>query len=310
MNLWCGLFLGTLVFAIAKGEPPRHLVACEQSQHRVVVLDTEADGSKPEAIVWQWTARDDEGVDEAHHGWFSHPSDAKPASGGRILTVASGGGVAVLSIEKWEVLRYGRAGSNPHSVVELPGGFLLTASSTDNLLRLFPPGEEKLLEGVQDLELVDAHGLVWDAARTCVWALGGKQMKRLRFDRDAGSLADRETIALPVTDRSRRHARHGGHDLVWDPMRKRLVLSDMDDLWSFDPESGEFEALVPGPVPKVKSLAPDADRARFWMLQASEQWWSDTVRDLDGRERWRMPGARFYKVRWIRFQSGNSMRTK
>lgn len=280
-------------------EPPL-ILACEQSEHRLVMLDPEADWAEASAVVWEWRADRDPGVAAEHRRWFRHPSDAKGGDGSELLTVASGGGVAVIDRRSGGVTAYGRAGSNPHSVVRLPGGYLLTASSTDNLLRLFPPPAGKRLEGVQDLELQDAHGLVWDAGRDCVWALGGKRMKRLAFERGEKRLEVSATIELPVTERSRRHERHGGHDLVWDAAGKRLLLSDMDDLWSFDPETGGFALLRKGPVAHVKSLSPPLRKGDpLLVMQASEQWWSDRVRSLDGAWSRRMPGARFYKARWV-----------
>ncbi len=293
------LFVAGLV---GSAEPRRAVLACEQARARVVILDPEIDWGDAGALLWEWKAAEDPVIPEAHRKWFSHPSDAKPAEGGRVLTVASGGGVAVLSIEKREVIAYGRAGSNPHSVAELPGGYLLTASSTDDTLQLFPPAENGCLKGVQDLGLIDAHGLVWDEERGGVWALGGKRMKFLEFDRKGGRLEETKRMDLPVTERSRAYPRHGGHDLVWDADGRNLLLSDMDDLWRFDPKDGTFASLVSGPMTKVKSLAPDAGRRRFLLMQASENWWADTVRSLEGGRSWTLPGARFYKARWIDFQ--------
>lgn len=72
--------------------------------------------------------------------------------------------------------------NNPHAIEILPSGNIIVASSTGNALRLFYTSA--LLDGVKpsairsrDVELVGAHGVLWDPEYACVWALGDRELK-------------------------------------------------------------------------------------------------------------------------------------
>ena len=83
---------------IAKRLPP--ILACDQSQQRIVLLESNSDWSDKSSIIWQWSANTDKGIDAKHRKWFRNPTDAKPvATKNQIITVASGGAVALVDFK-------------------------------------------------------------------------------------------------------------------------------------------------------------------------------------------------------------------
>lgn len=288
--------------------PP--ILACEQAQHRIVLLDANKDWNNEAAILWQWSASTDRRIADEHKAWFSHPSDAKCiATNQQVLTVASGGGMALVDVKTRQVVGYGYAGNNPHSATLLPDGRIVTASSTGDLVQLFERQTDKqpVFQVIQKLEMTDAHGVVWDESRRCIWAMGGKQIKRFDYDREKPALTLVKTINLPETE----HPRFGGHDLVLQAADDTLWLSDMEHLWSFDPKTGKFAPLPPHRMEHVKSISRLTDPELTIVMQATTEWWSDTIRSLDGMWKRTLPDAKFYKARWwIRKSDLTTLRTE
>ena len=109
------------------------IVLCEQSVHRVAILDLEK-----KKIVWEWLPGQSASIKKEHVSWFTNPSDAKPVYGGQaILMNASGGGVALIRLADKKVLFYAFAGGNTHSAELLPDGNIVAASSTGNFMTVF-----------------------------------------------------------------------------------------------------------------------------------------------------------------------------
>lgn len=277
------------------------ILACEQAQARIVLLDARADWSDDDAIVWQWQASHDAHIAPEHHSWFSNPSDAKWIDRGqRVLTVASGGGMAVIDSKSAEIVGYGYVGGNPHSATQLPDGRIVTVSSTGDLVQLFEYQQDASpkYQVIQTLILTDAHGVVWDDAHGCIWALGGKQIKRFDYNFEQSSLTHATTIDLPINEKTLQQPRHGGHDLSWDMTGEKLALSDTDNLWTFDPQSHAFAPLAPHHLRHVKSISHLPHSPHPIVMQATTEWWSDTIRSTDGTWEKTLPDAKFYKARW------------
>lgn len=282
-----------------KSLPP--IIACEQAQQRIILLKSNTDWSTKSAIVWQWSANTDQGINPKHRTWFRNPTDAKcVVNGEQIITVASGGAVALVDFRTAKVIAYGYAGGSPHSTAFLPDGRIVTASSNGNLVQLFERKKDNKseLHAIQKITLSDAHGLVWDEERHCLWALGGKEIKRLAYDQKKVSLKVINTIHLPVTEDSIKYPRHGGHDLAWNKNNHKLLLSDSDNLWMFDPNTLIFTPLAPHKLKNVKSISQLPDSELTIVMRATTKWWSDSVASLDGSWKRTLPSARFYKARW------------
>jgi len=303
-----GIIFGAIALigqAQAPGATPQNtgpfILACEQAQARLVLLDSRADWNDDDAIVWQWQASHDAHIAPEHHSWFSNPSDAKGIDRGqRVLTVASGGGMAVVDFKSGEIVGYGYAGGNPHSATLLPDGRIVTVSSTGNLVQLFEYQQDSSpqYQVIQKLILTDAHGVVWDDSRGCVWALGGKQIKRFDYNFEQPGLTLATTINLPINKKTLLEPRHGGHDLTWDLPGEKLALSDTDNLWTFDPQSHMFAPLLPHDLRHVKSISHLPNPPHTIVMQATTEWWSDTIRSTDGTWEKTLPDAKFYKARW------------
>ncbi len=308
------MFLLPFIAALVLQLPhPYLIVAVEQAQARVVILDAETDWSLPQAVVWSWAAGADPAVNPAHVAWFNHPTDAKGYDDGRrMLVSASGGGVALIDVPSRSAIFYVHVGGNTHSIDLLPDGSIVSASSTGDSITLIRRTDDAVQDPAHpdrvDYPLSDAHGLHWDDARKLLWALGGKQMKAYALGKDdAGRpiLAELETIDLPDTPQSRRYPRHGGHDLSPVPGRDELFVTDMDHLWVFDCETRAFRPFEPlHEARSVKSIDQARADGPVLLMQATESWWSDTVIQLQPDGRRTLPGGRFYKARWWDFPLG------
>ncbi len=277
------------------------ILACEQASARIILIDAQADWNDDDAIVWQWQASNDAHIAPEHHSWFSNPSDAKYIGGDQhVLTVASGGGMAVIDTASGRIVGYGYVGGNPHSATLLPDGHIVTVSSTGDLVQLFEYQEDASpkYQVIQKLSLTDAHGVVWDDSRGCVWALGGKQIKRFDYDLEQSSLTLVTTLDLPINEKTLQQPRHGGHDLTWDLSGEKLALSDTDNLWTFDPQSHAFAPLPPHHLRHVKSISHLSQPPHTIVMQATTEWWSDTIRSADGTWEKTLPDVKFYKARW------------
>ncbi len=311
----CRLGLLILLVALAGCQSARHtglpsfgaialeapaILICEQASGRVVLMDSATDWSDPSAELWAWDPAQDPGLSDEQRGWFSHPSEAKPARAGtRVLVTASGGGVAVVDVFTGEAAFVAYAGGNPHSAALLPDGRLVTVSSTGERVTLFDPSAGR--EPVQTLPLVDAHGVEWDAGRRCVWAVSGKTLAQYGYTpgRDHPELLPLRAIGLPVTPESQKHPRYGGHDLTPIPGEDAYFVSDMDHLWRFDPRDLSFTPLPQRhAMASVKSISQLGGGGLIIVLQATQNWWAEGPITLDSTGRWALPGARIYKARW------------
>lgn len=316
--------------------PEGCVIACDQQGHRIIALDPERDWAEPESVLWTWQAAMAPELTQQQRDWFRNPTDAKRLPGGRtMLVTASGGAVAVLALDDPQPVFLAYGDHNPHSAELLPDGRIVAASSTPNLLLVFDPRE-----GVGWPErgwrkpFEDAHGVVWDAERERLWAIGLNELAAFRYHPEAdpfkggldggeidgpGLLERVETFELPAP---------GGHDLCFDAAGRLLLLTTNTTVEVFDPATREFAPFAPRhQVRAVKSVSERRPGGPWLLMAATERWWSDTVIVLsqehspvgDGEaeaarepvnavwqiepdevtERaWQRPDAMFYKLRW------------
>ena len=276
--------------------PAPLIIAAEQRSGQALLLRPDLDWNSPEALVWSWNPAESKEIAPEHRGWFGHLSDVKPVEGTRrLLTVASGGGVALVDLAQGSLLFYAYAGGNTHSAALLPDGKLVTASSTGNYLRLFTVPEEFTgPDQVQtaDYPLTDAHGVVWDAARQMLWALGGEELVGYSYT------PSREHPALKQVFRKELPPElTGGHDLYPIPGTRSLFITGTKGLGLFEPKTGTL--LLIQAVEHLKSVSLD-ETGRFLVQQPNESWWSDSLLYLNGSRPTvgTRSGARFYKARW------------
>ena len=186
------------------------------------------------------------------------------------------------------------AGGNTHSVELLPDGNLVSASSTGGYLRVFstdpavsrPPGNVRCAE----VALASAHGVAWDHRLGRLWAIGGDELVRYRYN------GNRQEPALQVDARFLLPNR-GGHDLFPMPGTRRLFLT-AGKAWTFDTQTGLFEPFSPVSQGDLKSISQREPGGPIIVMAATESWWSDTIRFVGPSGRKKMSQARFYKARW------------
>ena len=168
-----------LLFLLAVTAPARaqSLLACGWDE--VFVLEI-ADTPRK---VWRWKAADRPELPAEYRTKFRTTDECKPVAGNRILITASSDGAALVDRATGQTLWWGACG-NAHSAELLPGDRIVLACSlregTGNKLALFDvrePGREMFAT-----ELHSGHGVVWDAARSRLWALGEKELRAYRLE--------------------------------------------------------------------------------------------------------------------------------
>lgn len=263
------------------------IVAAEQAGRRFVVIDSAAD----DGYVWEWKPESDRPEVAKLAGRFGNPSDVRPKPDGKLLVICSGGGFAKIDVKTGKAEFAGVCGAaNPHSIEELPDGRVACASSDGNAVTIIDPREHPFGKGQPSkkvLALTSAHGVVWDAKRKSLWALGATEIVELEY--------------LPETMEAKVKSRHEfieagcgkwGHDLV---LRKDGTLSftTHDSVSSFDPRTGKFTVVETAPT--VKSISFGAKGEMRCVPKV--KWRTDTI--AVGEKRVTRAGARFYKARYL-----------
>lgn len=284
---------------LSQDQEKTSILICEQASKRIMLMDSEVDWASPDAVIWSWSPQDDPTLNDEQRSWFRNVDEAKPVlNGQQIVVTASSGGAALIDFESAQAIATVHIGGSPHSAELLPNGCVVVASSNGNKLSLWDPESGKIL---QTPELNDAHGVEWDHGRQCLWALGGKQLICYTYQADSANprLEPKLTLDLPVTEASKLHPRHGGHDLTPIPGEDAYFVSDMDHLWRFDCKSESFTPLDKRhEMASVKSISQLGKGGQILVLQATEKWYATGPRTIDGRRIWALPESRIYKARW------------
>ena len=276
----CGVF--AILLMCAQAQPPDALVLCAGS-NELSVRDA-ATGAK----LWRWSGADARGLEPDERRRFDHLDECKPLDGGkRILISASNSGCALLEYPSGRIV-WKASATNAHSLEMLPRDRIIVASSlSGDRLVLFD-----LKGGAQPVwktPLHSAHGVVWDAPRGALWALGFDELRRYTladWDTDHPSLVLKATHPLPAED---------GHDLRAVPSSSDLIVTTETGVFLFDRERGEFRrhpAL--GEKAKLKSvdIHPTTKRTVYGA-------WSAKVEFLDPAGALTLKDAHPYKTRWF-----------
>jgi hypothetical protein len=272
------------------------ILCCEQRSTRLLLLDANTDWSDPRAIRWSWSPDEADDIEPAHRPWFRYLTDGKRVLGGtHLITSASGGGIALIRMKDKRVVFYALADGNTHSIEILPDGNLVSASSTGNYLRVFStdPAAGRFPKNAKhtDTKLEDAHGVTWDHERQRLWAVGGVDLVRYRYN------GDRQNPALTEDARFKLPNRGGGHDLFPVPGTRRLFVTG-GWIWTFDTETEKFADFPSRLQHGVKSISQREPGGPTLLMVATESWWSDTLRFVNEDRKKQFPQARFYKARW------------
>ncbi len=279
--------------------PDKAYVLAEQADTAVVIVNAETN-----VDVWKWTPRS-AGLSDEQCEWFVNPSEVKPVYNGRyVLMTASGGAVALIRISDSKLMFYAKCGDfpNPHSAEILPDGNIVTAESRYGDICLFVTDTVKVLgEPIWAASLGNAHNVVWDRSRECLFLTGNSpdsgpvRTALFRFDyngdRENPSLVNMKQIYTFEND-------SGGHDLF-------PVYDGQDELW-LSTASAVYRVNVSDPdapvcekaysVSNIKSVCDGPDG--IIMLKPTEEWWAEGLVDESGQFLFYLPGTRIYKGRW------------
>jgi len=244
--------------------------------------------------LWSWRAKDWPEIPGALKETFNTTDECKPLNGGKqLLVCSSSGGCALLEMPSGKPLWWARV-TNAHSIEALPDGLIAVASSTGakgNRVVLF---DSKVPEKeLSSIPLRSGHGVVWDEARQCLWALGYQELL-------ACTLVSEPAPALEVKAKYK-VPDENGHDLRAVPGSPDLVLSSHAHVWRFDREKKAFRPdpdLKDRVETKCVDIHPDSGRVIVTQAQG-ENWWTDFVELRNPAGRIELPGERIYKARWF-----------
>ncbi len=281
-----------LTASLAAGE---RLVVCGWDE--IYQIDPAASrGGGKAAKLWSWRAKDRPEIPAALRPAFGTTDECKALDGGkRMLVCSSGGGCALLEMPSGRAVWWAKV-TNAHSIEALPGGLVAVASSTGatgNKVLLFDtrPPEKPLFE----TPLPSAHGLVWDATRECLWALGFKELLAYRLKTAAGTAPALEVKSRhPLPDED-------GHDLRPVPGSAELVLSTHAHVWRFDRDTLSFKAdpdLKESVKTKCVDIHPGTRRVAVVQAEGGN-WWGDTIEMHHPPGKITLEGERIYKARWF-----------
>lgn len=248
--------------------------------------------------TWVWRAADSPEIPADARTWFRTTDDCK-LYGDEILITSSSGGVALVSRED-KHCRFLAHVRNAHSACLLPDNRIAVASSVGGdevvIYRIVPGEIGKSAEPGDPIArhpLPSAHGVVWDAQRNRLWALGYDTLQLLELNDADGELGIRmeQEWNLP-TD--------GGHDLTDAQQGSLLLVTTESGVYHFDKSHSAFAPDAElGDAHDVKSIHEHPTTGRVVYHQANgENWWSDTIRFRDESHTIQLPGQRLYKVRW------------
>ena len=275
--------------------PAKAYVLAEQSKRAIVIRDTETGRN-----VWSWdpyTAC----VPSAHQDWFVNPSEVKPVFNKRyILMTASGGAVALIRISDHKLMFYANCGQNPHSAEILPDGNIVTAESKSGEINTFVVDTIKVLGmKANTVKLGNAHNVVWDKKRECIYATatiqaGTTALFRFKYNND-------NPASPKLTNQTRVYTfdkESGGHDLF--PVygeNDKLWLTAASAVYKFDVSTDTPTCEKVYAIPDIKSICNGPDG--ILMLKPTEEWWAEGLVNEKGEELFKMGGAKIYKGRWM-----------
>ena len=267
------------------------ILLCEQSVHRIAILDLEK-----KKMVWEWLPEQSANIKKEHVKWFTNPSDAKPVYGGKaILMNASGGGVALIRLEDKKVLFYAFAGGNTHSAELLPDGNIVAASSTGNFMTVFRTDTLQYPDVYSKQQpLPSGHNVVWDKKQNLLWSAAKDQLKTFtyNFNRMLPDVTIKDSIQLPGTD---------AHDLFPVYGQPALWLTNTTATYYFNVEKNQA-SKVPLPYQHVKSMSSGPSSLPTIFIHpdgAKGSWWTDEIYSTDGKVIYKERGLKIYKARWF-----------
>ena len=277
------LVVTVLIVADARAQS---LLLCGSKE--MFLIDAASAEKADNAKIWSWSGDDAEGLSDEERRGFNHLDECKPvADGSKVLVSASNGGCALVERPSGRVLWRAHV-TNAHSLELLPRNRVVVASSLggDHLV-IFDLARSGV--PLWKTPLHSAHGVVWEEASRCLWALGFDELRcyELRdWETDKPSLALKASYPLPTAN---------GHDLRAVPDSRDLIITSETSVQLFDRDKASFR---PHPLlaesKKIKSVDIHPTTKRIALSD-----WSAVLhlRSPDGQIL--LKTSRPYKARWL-----------
>ena len=265
------------------------ILVCGDS--KVLLVDyAKSKDSIPE-IIWNWDAHLAQDLPEEYRSRkFNSVDDCKAVNNGeQILVSSSSGAIAIVNRHDKKVVFYADV-PNAHSIELLPGNKIIAAASTHekgNKLMMFDIKNPD--EVVYSDSLYSAHGVVWDAKRESLFALGYDVLRKYKMENEV-KLGLVEEWKIPGIS---------GHDLQMAPDGNKLFITEHTGAWVFDLENKEFSKIDKFPdAENMKSINQNKS-GQFVYTVPEESWWTYHVRFHNPSGFLSFPEMRVYKARWF-----------
>ncbi len=158
---------------------------CDQLNSRIIICDLAVENwADDNAVVWEY---DHDNSGKENLGWIAGLKFRDcPYYGGRIMIYCYPDHARLVSMDtKKTLLETDYSGTNPHSAEVLPDGTVLVASTSDNWVGIYPPGQE---DASSTITFPSAHGVLWDPANQIVWVAGSQDLGAFRVVGSGSSL--------------------------------------------------------------------------------------------------------------------------
>ncbi len=254
------------------------------------------------APAWTWDSQKAAGLSADERTWFTSMDEVKPVvvdGAACLLATSSGHGGVILIRQADQRILFCAPLPNAHSAELLPGRWIVAAGSYgSDQLTLYPlPANAQLPHPPQPqpamtIPFPQAHGVLWDARRNRLWAIGKQSL--VRYAWTSSTLTEEKRSELPETQ---------AHDLSRDGDADALLITTGRGVWRFDLATEDISPfLALARVADVKSISVDpATGILAFQKGEAGNWWSDTIYFLtpDGRlDLLPIPGVKLYKARW------------
>jgi hypothetical protein len=274
--------------AFAQSIPPKSFLVCGDS--KILIVDyNKSRGNTPE-IIWSWDAHKAQDLPaEFRNRKFNSTDDCKAINNGRqILISSSSGAIAIINVADKKVVFHAAVG-NAHSIALLPGNMIAAAASihpTGNKVMLFDINKPDKAVFIDSL--YSAHGLVWDAKRKSLFALGYDVLREYKLAGNSLTLKDHWKIPG-----------EGGHELGLTADPNTLFVTEHTGAWIFNLKTQQFTKIDGFPdAENIKSLSRDRS-GQYIFTVPEESWWTYHVSFHLPERSFAFPSMKVYKARWF-----------
>lgn len=292
LSLAAGQILNVSTYAM--DNTSAKLIYC--GDRTVTIIDADKSDQTSLSIIWNWSSTELDGVIPPKYvAALDHIDECKPVDNNtKILLTASYNATLLLDIDTRKPLFWAYT-PNAHSAEMLPSDRIAVAMSTA------ATGNKVAVYNISmpDVELCSvplesAHGVVWDAARESLFAVGGNLLNEYK-------LVDWSTTSPSLKLVKQTSTPKGGlHDLVF--VNDDILMLSGNGSYLFDIDRNtftarnEFTALT-----SLKSVNYNITTGQTWYTVAdtgvSGAWWTYHIFSMNPARQINVPGVNVYKCR-------------